>query len=76
MTLEIGDLDQIEMQRQSAMKEGLRARQVERWPNPCPTCLAEAGQKCLTVNGKRAEQHKDRLPSILSTTTRNRWGPA
>lgn len=67
---------QIELQRQSNMRDVLRQRQVDRWPNPCPTCFTDVGERCVTVNGKRAEQHKDRLPSVLTTTPRHRWAPA
>lgn len=35
-----------------------RARQI--WPTPCPTCFADVGERCFTINGKKALRHKDR----------------
>ena len=62
---QIGDRDKIkevrERERQEAMHEVARRKALELWPSDCPTCLVEAGQRCLTRNGKRALVHQDRI---------------
>ena len=62
MTLQTGDREQIEARRREQMRRVLEARALDRWPNPCPTCFAIVGQACLTINGKRAQEHNDRHP--------------
>lgn len=50
-----------EAERQAAMAAAIREKTLTRWPNPCPVCFAEAGQRCLTRNGKRAIEHQERI---------------
>ena len=56
----IGDLDQIRQQRIEEMREVRAARRRDTWPIPCATCLADVGEPCMTINGKRAMRHNGR----------------
>ena len=73
--LEIGDAEKIKEARTlDAYKikdartrervEAMEARRQDRgktfWPDACPTCFAEPGERCITRNGKRAMRHKNR----------------
>ena len=41
--------------------EAARAAQLRTiFPNPCPTCGAQVGERCLTLTGKRTAQHATR----------------
>ena len=51
---------QIMEQRIAERKEIQRQRAREIWPTPCPTCFAGVGERCFTINGKKAVRHKDR----------------
>ena len=40
-------------ERKAAIYASDRARKLRIWPVPCPTCLADVGQPCITRTGRR-----------------------
>ena len=40
-------------ERKEAVHASERARKARIWPTPCPTCLADVGERCISRNGLR-----------------------
>ena len=55
-----GDYQQILEQRRRQRAEVDQAKRLQTWPETCPVCFSEPGERCLTRTGKRAVRHTAR----------------